>query len=189
MYTWQNTWESDSRRPGHPGALDDEELFVIEGFPKSPLNARTESEKMPLKKGKKTTSDFRAETCWNFGCVFTAARPHVDELHLRHQHGFLHCLNQLVVEHERACQQLSKNCTDCNCGSSTVFGTVNPNQQSLYNNGRVPTNPRTAPVGSQRTSAQFALCTCLCGRTRNPPICRRTESEAPPRTRRRTAGT
>ena len=28
---WQNTWESDSRRPRHPAALDNEELFVIEG--------------------------------------------------------------------------------------------------------------------------------------------------------------
>ena len=28
---WQVTWESDSRRPRHSRALDDEELFVVEG--------------------------------------------------------------------------------------------------------------------------------------------------------------
>ena len=28
---WQVTWESDSRRPRHPRALDDEELFIVEG--------------------------------------------------------------------------------------------------------------------------------------------------------------
>ena len=31
---WQDTWESDSRRPRHPRALDDEELFVVEGSQK-----------------------------------------------------------------------------------------------------------------------------------------------------------
>ena len=31
---WQVTWESDSLRPRHPRALDNEELFVIEGSQK-----------------------------------------------------------------------------------------------------------------------------------------------------------
>ena len=30
---WQNAWESDSWRPRHPQALDDEELLIIEGSP------------------------------------------------------------------------------------------------------------------------------------------------------------
>ena len=30
---WPDTWESNSRRQRHPPALDDEELFVVEGFP------------------------------------------------------------------------------------------------------------------------------------------------------------
>ena len=32
----------------------------------------------------------------------------------------------------------------------------------------VPTSPRTAPEESRRTSAQFALCTCLCEATGKP---------------------
>ena len=28
---WQNTWESDSRRPRHPRALDNQQLLAIEG--------------------------------------------------------------------------------------------------------------------------------------------------------------
>ena len=52
----------------------------------------------------------------------------------------------------------------------------------------VPTSPRTVPEESRRTSAQFALCTCLCEATA-PPLRRRTEAEAPPRTRRKPAGT
>ena len=31
---WQNTWESDSRRPRQSPALDNEELFVVEGSQK-----------------------------------------------------------------------------------------------------------------------------------------------------------
>ena len=185
-------WESDSRRPRHPGALDDKELFVIEGSPKSPLKTGTQrptgrSPKNALKKGKKTTSDFRAETCWNFGCMFTAARPHVDELHLRHPHGFLHCLNQLVVEHERACQQLSKNCTDCNCGSTTVFGTVQPQAPVVVQQRARPNQSKNCTCG---ISTDFCTVqTVYLSLWHNQNIhCRRTESEAPPRTR-RTAGT
>ena len=63
-----------------------------------------------------------------------------------------------------------------------------PSGLSLHNDGHVPTDPRTAPEESRRTSAQFALCTCLCEATA-PPLCRRTEAEAPPRSRRNPAGT
>ena len=68
-------------------------LLAIDGSPKSPLKAGTQrpngrSPKNAFEKGRKTNSDVHAETCWNFGCMFTAARPLADELHLRHQQGF-----------------------------------------------------------------------------------------------------
>ena len=40
---WQVTWESDSRRPRHPLALDDEELFVIEGWKTDPWRSTPEN--------------------------------------------------------------------------------------------------------------------------------------------------
>ena len=32
-----DTWESDSQRPHHPRALDNQPLLAIEGYPKNPL--------------------------------------------------------------------------------------------------------------------------------------------------------
>ena len=175
-----NTRESNSRRQRHPRALDDEELFVIEGSPKSPLKAGTQrpsgrSPKNALKKGKKNTSDFRAETCWNFGCMFTAARPHVDELHLRHQHGFLHCLNQLVVEHERACQHPPKTAPTATAEAPQLSALSDHKHLSMYNNGRVPI--QELHLANLRLLHSLHCEPCLYEAT-EPTLCRRTESEA-----------
>ena len=53
IYMWQNTWESDSRRPRHPKALDDLELLAIEGSKKSPKTPRTQLHEEESEKSRK----------------------------------------------------------------------------------------------------------------------------------------
>ena len=76
IYMWQNSWESNFRRPRHPRALDDQQLLAIEGSQKSTHTAGTQrpsgrNPKMP-KNAAKTNSEppqHRRETmsmnCWN----------------------------------------------------------------------------------------------------------------------------
>ena len=102
------------------------------------------------------------------------------------------------LRNHRDVQTLSMNCNSGNIDHPVRVLTalaVLPQFSALSNpstcrctTAGVPTSPRTAPEESRLTSAQFALCTCLCEATA-PPLCRRTEAEAPPRTRRKPAGT
>ena len=69
-----------SRRPRHPRALDDEELFIIEGSPGRSTSGWTEREKTPVKRAKKPfstatshkvrKSDFLDDLqLWDLGCL------------------------------------------------------------------------------------------------------------------------
>ena len=54
---WQNTWESDSQRPRHPRALDNQQLLAIEGYTLG-LDVRVDAvRKMPQNVLKKSHSD------------------------------------------------------------------------------------------------------------------------------------
>ena len=68
---------------------------------------------------------------------------------------------------------------NCTCGTSRLNCLDHPGL-SLHNNGRVPTNPRTAPVRSHGLLHSLH-CVPVSVNQLNPPLCRRTESEAPPR--------
>ena len=42
LFGWQNTWESDSRRPRHPRALDNQQLLANEGSKKKGTHVRVD---------------------------------------------------------------------------------------------------------------------------------------------------
>ena len=107
---WQNAWESDSRRPHHPRALDDKELFIIEGSPgaqrpdgRSAKNACKTAKNPTLPQYRETEAlPTNPGNCWN-----------------------------LSLQDRRDVNPLSINCS---CGTSTVFCTTT---HDLHNNGQV----------------------------------------------------
>ena len=83
IYMWQNTWESDSRRPRHPRALDKQQPLAIKGPPKnSTQNWHSTSEWTECEKCRKmrqnpqhlheTLSMNESETSGTCRCVITA---------------------------------------------------------------------------------------------------------------------
>ena len=113
----------------------------VHGAPKSPLKAGTQrpngrSPKNALNKGEKPTLNCVRKTVGTWSCMITADRPHVDELQLRHQHCFLHCLNHnTVVAQQRARRQTPKNCT---WRISGLLHSLHCGYMSLQHNRNVP---------------------------------------------------
>ena len=109
----------NSRRQRHPRALDDEELFIIEGSPTATgtqLRDNPEEREKCAKCGKRpfnsVTARSQGRPTLSMNCNSGNIDHPVRVLHLRYFHSFLHCLNHSpVVGTPTACQQLSKNCT------------------------------------------------------------------------------
>ena len=109
----------NSPRQRHPRALDDEELFTIEGSPAATgaqLRDNPEEREKCAKCAKKpfnsVTARSQGRPTLSMNCNSGNIDHPVRVLHLRYFHSFLHCLNHSpVVGTPTACQQLSKNCT------------------------------------------------------------------------------
>ena len=104
------------RLPASPPPLSPRRRRTLRhrGLPKKSAESRPNgrSPKNALEKGEKPTQNCVRKTVGTWSCMTTADRPHVDELQLRHQHCFLHCLNHItVVAQQRARQHPPKNCT------------------------------------------------------------------------------
>ena len=110
----------NSRRQRHPRALDDEELFIIEGSPTAETGAQLRDNPEEREKGAKcakkpissVTARSQGHPTLSMNCNSRNIDHPVRVLHLRYFHSFCTvCTIQPVVAQQRACPNHSKNCT------------------------------------------------------------------------------
>ena len=156
--------------PATPRALDDEELFVVEGSKNSTSGACGQLRNLQHTRGaRRKNVRFSMRNCSSATEAPTVHTSPENEGRAGCRIDFRIC----VPPSRRNCVKFAQKSSQVDAEYvSTVEPSIReqsrPRHLSLHNNGHVNTIPRNWTCGTPRSSAQCALCST------SPPICRGT---------------